>query len=140
MNAELREAVERWTTKARRDLSTACVMAGQGDEYTDIVCYHCQQAVEKLLKAYLVLHGRDFPRTHDLAELATLCASYCAEIASLNEDMVVLTEYAVTPRYPAEEGCEIGPRDAQEALQAAGHACAWIEDRVCSELNRASDR
>ena len=32
----------------------------------DVVGYHAQQAVEKAIKAVLVLCGIDFPRTHDL--------------------------------------------------------------------------
>src|ERR1700733_4605054 len=32
--------------------------------------YHCQQAVEKLLKGFLVLADIDFRRTHDLDTLA----------------------------------------------------------------------
>jgi HEPN domain-containing protein len=33
----------------------------------DAACFHAQQAVEKLLKAKLVVLGRGVPRTHDLA-------------------------------------------------------------------------
>ena len=37
-----------------------------------LACFHAQQAVEKLLKAVMVLHGVDYQRTHDLYTLATL--------------------------------------------------------------------
>ncbi|MGA2983662.1 MAG: HEPN domain-containing protein [Terriglobia bacterium] len=36
----------------------------------DTVSFHAQQAAEKLLKAYLVYHGRALPRTHDLARIS----------------------------------------------------------------------
>jgi len=32
-------------------------------------CFHCQQAVENLLKALLVFAGVPFPRTHDVLQL-----------------------------------------------------------------------
>jgi hypothetical protein len=34
--------------------------------------FHCQQAVEKLLKGFLVLAGRRSSKTHTLSELGTL--------------------------------------------------------------------
>jgi HEPN domain-containing protein len=35
--------------------------------------FHCQQAAEKALKAYLTWHDRPFRRTHDLVELGNQC-------------------------------------------------------------------
>ena len=40
-----------------------------------IVCFHAQQAVEKLLKAVLVRHGIIFSRTHNLANLSGVIVS-----------------------------------------------------------------
>lgn len=39
----------------------------------DTVCFHGQQAAEKLLKAFLAYHGRPLLRTHDLIALLTVC-------------------------------------------------------------------
>jgi HEPN domain-containing protein len=36
------------------------------------VLYHCQQASEKALKAFLVWHGQHVPRTHGLPDLVSL--------------------------------------------------------------------
>jgi HEPN domain-containing protein len=41
----------------------------------DIIGFHCQQAVEKCLKAFLVLHDIEPPRSHDLLFLKTICQS-----------------------------------------------------------------
>ena len=38
----------------------------------DTVSYHCQQCVEKYLKALLIHRNVDFPRTHDLVVLFNL--------------------------------------------------------------------
>jgi hypothetical protein len=46
--------VKEWIRKAERDLDTAHLTLDNKPAYTDIICYHCQQAVEKYLKAYLV--------------------------------------------------------------------------------------
>jgi HEPN domain-containing protein len=35
--------------------------------------FHCQQAVEKAMKAFLTWHDRIFRKTHDLVELGGHC-------------------------------------------------------------------
>ena len=37
-----------------------------------LVAYHAQQCVEKLLKAYLIYQGVDFPYTHNISALLEL--------------------------------------------------------------------
>ena len=58
--------------------------------------FTAQQAVEKLLKSWIVLADRRPPRSHELAELAVL-----AEL-ELPADLLALQTYAVEARY--EEG------------------------------------
>ncbi|MEA3283008.1 MAG: HEPN domain-containing protein [Euryarchaeota archaeon] len=41
---------------------------------TDTVCFHCQQAVEKYLKAFMVKHQIEFPKTHSVMTLINLCS------------------------------------------------------------------
>jgi HEPN domain-containing protein len=36
--------------------------------------FHCQQAVEKTIKAFLTWHDRAFRKTHDLVELGAECS------------------------------------------------------------------
>jgi HEPN domain-containing protein len=52
----INDIVQQWLKIAERDL----LSAKQGLEaeiiITDIVCFHCQQSVEKFLKAFLVKH------------------------------------------------------------------------------------
>jgi HEPN domain-containing protein len=49
----------------------------------DIVAFHCQQAAEKALKAYLAWRNQPFRRTHDLRELVEQCAGLSPDFASL---------------------------------------------------------
>jgi HEPN domain-containing protein len=44
----------------------------EDDCFTDTVCFHAQQCVEKYLKAFLVLEGIDFPKTHDIGKISAL--------------------------------------------------------------------
>ncbi len=105
--------VRRWLQKADHDRIGAEAALERDTPVTDVAAFHCQQAVEKLLKGYLVYKERDFERTHDLVELLEWCAQFDADFASLQEQVRPLTPYAVRFRYP-------GPADpsADEVRQA----------------------
>ena len=47
-----------WLLKAWRDLETARRCANGEPPFYDIAVYHCQQAAEKSVKAFLVHHDR----------------------------------------------------------------------------------
>lgn len=66
------EAARTLLRKAEQDERTVERLIDHVDIADEIVGFHCQQAVEKLLKALLLLHGLDFPRTHNLDALADL--------------------------------------------------------------------
>ena len=69
------EVLKKWLIKAIEDFNAAKYIVDLSDEkiLTSIVCFHCQQAVEKLLKAYLVAKKIDFAKTHNLEILLKLC-------------------------------------------------------------------
>jgi len=65
----------------------------------EIVFFHFQQSVEKLLKAVLDFHSIKFPKTHDIEDLVALCRMDSIILVE-NVDMLVdLTDYAVEGRY-----------------------------------------
>ena len=51
--------------KAQRDIKSAKILK-EHDCGNDVVDFHCQQAVEKVLKAYLILNGDGIVRGHSL--------------------------------------------------------------------------
>ena len=92
--------VQEWVEKAENDLKNAAHTLKMGaDCPTDTVCFHAQQCVEKYLKAFLVLKGKDFPRTHDISELTALLPGGLKVVLAV-EDERRLTSYATMVRYP----------------------------------------
>ena len=65
--------LDEWVDKAEADCAVALHRRRQ-EPLPDVVCYHCQQCVEKYLKAYLIAQGITPPRIHDLEDLLNLCA------------------------------------------------------------------
>jgi HEPN domain-containing protein len=79
------EAVSIWIRRAESDLKIGKDELGTEESATDAVCFHMQQCVEKYLKAFLVFRGQEFPRSHDIALLVSLCSKIDAEFARLTE-------------------------------------------------------
>jgi HEPN domain-containing protein len=51
MNDQTREAVLEWLMKARNDWATVEILLASGQAPGETTCFHCQQYVEKLVKA-----------------------------------------------------------------------------------------
>ena len=89
-----------WIEKSEDDL--LCIENNLAAERVpwDAVCFHAQQAAEKLLKAFLVHRGRLPNKTHDLVALLTECTELDPDLVVLEADCKQLTVHAVAPRYP----------------------------------------
>lgn len=113
-----RELINSWIDKAEKDLLSAEHELSFPDAVTETVCFHCQQAVEKYLKAYLVFLGLTFTKTHEIGELITKCENKDRGISALKEEADKLTDYAIEIRYP-EELVEPTIEEAKEAFEMA---------------------
>jgi HEPN domain-containing protein len=69
-------------------------------EYLDTVTFHCQQAVEKYLKAYLIFQLTSFKFTHDLVYLLDLITEKDTDFERFYDALSELQGYAVEIRYP----------------------------------------
>ena len=98
------EEIKRWLIKAINDYKSAQKLLSQPEEeiITDTACFHCQQAVEKMLKAFLLNYNIEFGKTHSIEYLIKLCSKIDKEFEKLYEIIEGLTEYAIDVRYPDE--------------------------------------
>ncbi|HYU21158.1 MAG TPA: HEPN domain-containing protein [Chloroflexota bacterium] len=112
----------RWLAYADLDLDAAEHTASTGHLAPQIGCYHAQQAVEKALKAILILLQIRFPFTHDLDELRDLIPVGW-DLKQQHPDLSELSQWAVEARYPGNW------RDAAEAdaHNAAAQARTVVE-------------
>jgi limonene-1,2-epoxide hydrolase/HEPN domain-containing protein len=87
-----------WLLHAARDLRAADLCA---PELPAEALYHCQQAAEKFLKAYLTFHQTPFRKTHELRELALACVAMDASLEpEIRGPASTLSRYAWLFRYP----------------------------------------
>ena len=118
------DLVKQWLAKADQDLGVARLLLSQG-LYYGAVGYHCQQAVEKYLKAYLVERQIEFPKTHDLGLLLDLVSSIESRLGDALNEIVSLNDYAADVRYPSDIP-DLSFREAETAVKLA----SMVKDKI----------
>jgi HEPN domain-containing protein len=84
--------------KAESDLAAVRRTIASPGPY-DTGLFHCQQAVEKYLKALLAVNNVNYPKIHDVTELAELAGRFCPALQTLPFDLAEFNPFAVTIRY-----------------------------------------
>ncbi len=126
----MNELAERWLTFAREDLRVAELAAAEA--LWNQTCFHAQQCIEKILKAWLADRGETPPRTHKLVDLVMLVGE--SLLARLADEVRTLDRFYISTRYPdalpgmLAEGLP-GADDAREALALAKQVMVLAEDR-----------
>ncbi|MGD8240142.1 MAG: HEPN domain-containing protein [Armatimonadota bacterium] len=104
--------LEAWVAKADEDSRAASAL--DPEDVPDVICFLCQQCIEKYLKAALVYHSVVVPKIHNLIVLNDLVTEGEPGFRQFDDRLDILNRYAVITRYP---GFEITPDDAREAVQ-----------------------
>ena len=84
-----------WLDLAEMDLGAAEYLLGMRPVPVEIICYHCEQAAEKMLKGTLAQFGMEPPKTHDLIQLCKLCMERDPQCEQLADACAELTPYGV---------------------------------------------
>jgi len=109
---QLRAAVSAWLTHAEADRRSASLCLAAAPPLPGVAAFHCQQAIEKSLKALLVLVSAPVRKTHSLVELGDAVARHFPALAMLVREAEPITLWGVAYRYPAEEAPEDFPDEA----------------------------
>ena len=124
-----RKVMAEWLRKGRSDLELAEHLLSEGLAFPNAITFHCQQAAEKFLKAFLTWHQVAFPKTHDLEEILDLVEAADEDLARSLRDVIVLTPYGVELRYPGDRP-DATPDEVREAVELAQK----VRDAVLSTL------
>ncbi len=133
VDPELQAETHAWLLKAATDLRAAETLLSTSPPLFDQAVFHCQQAAEKALKAFLTWSGCVFRKTHNLEEIGEQCVSIDPSLREIVDRAVPLTEYAWKFRYPG------GPYEptAEETVDAIAISRAVLDavlGRLPSEL------
>ena len=113
---------EIWLKFAFDDLQSAKVLL-EGGIY-NMVCFHSQQAVEKLLKSIMAAYQQGIPRIHNLVRLHKICENLHGNQLNLDDEgLIFLNDVYIDSRYPADFGIlPSGQPDEKDARKAYNHA------------------
>lgn len=112
----MKRATRAGLAKADEDLRAAQRLMESGEDFNDTICFHCQQAAEKHLKALLCELAIAIPHIHDLTALAKRLTPHVSGVIRLGRRLSSLSEFAVDYRYP---GIESTLRQTRTSLQSA---------------------
>ncbi|HAH19741.1 MAG TPA: DNA-binding protein [Candidatus Omnitrophica bacterium] len=125
---KINKSISEWVEKAEGDYETVVdLIKKRRKRQRYIIAFHCQQCVEKYLKALLVYHRIEFPRQHDLEELLALLLRKDPLLAPLRDELKQLTPFAVAFRYPGEE---INSEESKKAVSMAKRLRVILRERL----------
>lgn len=120
--------VAKWLELADLDYGVAEHLLGTYHPIpVEIVCYHCQQAAEKAVKALILYFciADAIPKKHDISYLLDQVKGHIAIDEKYYDYADTLTPYGVAVRYPNE--LQLEERHARNALYYAGQILAWAK-------------
>ena len=131
----MKKQVEAWIGFAEKDMLTISEII-ENQNLTNIVAFHCQQAIEKYFKAFLLENNKPLTRIHNLLALYGVIK----EIIDLNIDEDLLStvnDIYLESRYPG----DIGLLDdgSMPTIEQANHFFIFakeIETKIKNELNK----
>jgi len=124
------ELASRLIRKAEEDMLLLEKIVDDEDISSEIVGFHAQQAIEKLLKALLISKIIPFRRTHDLGELTDLCSEHGIKVPDELYDVDELTPFAVEYRYDIFTPASSEKFSRRGALERVKTMHRWVLSQV----------
>jgi len=125
---QLREYALRFIDAVDDDLYIVDALLGDPEAPDSGIGFHCQQAVEKLLKALLAERGVHFRRSHDLGYLFHLVAGSGAPAPAHLEGLASLYSFAAILQYGSLGA--VPAFDRRHTRQLIEELRAWVTEQV----------
>lgn len=120
---------------AGKDLDLLRYIASSGLIADEIYGFHAQQAVEKSLKAWIIVAGGTIDRIHDLRRLLIALQDMGIDVAEYRE-LISLNSFAVQFRYEAIED-EDEPLDRAETLRKVEALYEFVQSLLVKTETKA---
>jgi len=131
----MKKQVKDWIFLAEKDLNAAEILIKEEHPLTNIIAFHCQQTIEKYLKAILLENDMPLIKTHDLINLNGMVK----EIKDLGIDenkLIPINEVYVEARYPGEIGLMPDGEPTNEQAMGFIEFAKEVKAIIIKELNQ----
>ena len=131
----MKRQTEDWILLADKDLQAAEILFKTEYPLTNIVAFHCQQTIEKYLKAYLIENDVPIMRTHDLIRLNGMIKEI-NDLGIDEENLMIINEVYIGARYPSELGLTPDGMPSKEQAEKFVEFAKEIKTTITEEFNR----
>ena len=100
MNKATEDSIKQWIFKANEDILVVEKLTEHEIFAPSSACFHCQQAVEKFLKAFLIANEVEIKKTHNIEFLLSVCGEIDSDFARIEPKN--LSDFGVDVRYPGD--------------------------------------
>lgn len=119
-----------WLSKSSQDIKAARVLKDNNCG-NDIVTFHCQQAIEKAFKGFLLFHTSELEEGHSLIFLCKSASSFNIAFKNYLKDCAFVNQYYIETRYPADNPLVVTDDEADECIKIAKNIYEYIESKLC---------
>lgn len=119
-----------WLGRAREDINSARLLRNDAD-CRNSVAFHCQQTIEKALKAYILLKSDTLVDGHNLTWLCKRAMRYDSKFSEWLDESASLNKCYIETRYPADLPLEITYDEATRYFDMAKD----MYDFICGEVD-----
>jgi len=115
-----------WSNYAYADLEAAHLILNQSENY-HLSLYHSHQAIEKIMKWFLIVKQKEFPFVHDFEKLMPLIESY-NDLSDYKNNLTKVNNFFPKLRYPS--GDSITKKEAEFAYKTAENFLKFLSGLV----------
>jgi len=96
-----RELIFKWILFAENDLKVAQILFDENNfQFYQIIIFHTQQAVEKMIKAFMINHDIAFKKIHNLNKLLSMIEHIEGFEEGAYDYIDIFNKFSVEVRYP----------------------------------------
>lgn len=112
---------------AKKDIRGSKILFDNGAD-GELICFHCQQAIEKYIKGYLIYKTGHLFEGHNLVKLCKSAALYNESFNALIKEMAFVNAFYIETRYPSVDPLIVSKEDVT--------LCLDIMDRVVKMIDK----
>ena len=100
-----------------------------------LVCFHCQQAIEKYLKGYLILKTGVLQEGHSLIKLCKKAIEFNKGFKDLIKDCAFVNAYYIETRYPSEDPFNVTEEEVEMCFSIVDNIVKFIDKLAEDEVS-----
>ena len=115
--------------KAETDMKCAKILF-EHDGGNDAVAFHCQQAIEKALKAIILYLFSTLESGHSLLYLCKKVITKLPQFSTYLEGCIFVNQYYIETRYPNETPVTVSNEEAMQCLKYAENVLCAVKANI----------